>query len=676
MLEPDTLIHNRYRIVRLIAEGGMGAVYEAIDTRLNHLVALKQTRVQGEQASKAFQREAQLLARLKHPALPNVSDFFTDDAGQFLVMEYVPGDDLGTLIKKQGQPISVDMALDWTNQILQVLRFLHTQDPPVIHRDIKPENLKRASDDHIVLLDFGLAKGSEALRTRLADTRSVMGYTLQYAPPEQVQGSGTDARSDLYSLAATMYYLLAGHSATSATERAAALTQKQPDPLRPLHIVNPAIPESFSTVIHRAMALNAAKRFASAQEMQQALHKVSTSSTARTSDTPPWMMPLLAGVVGVVVIVLISIVVLLFNTPPPPPPPSAPGTPTTAQTSFSPETTAHQTTSPSSEPPLDQTVPSLDLPVHIGTPIPMPVDAISPSNVDRVELLAQWQETGNVLSIVFSPDKETVALASDTIINLRRVSDGELLHTLEGHEETVLSLAFSPDGQTLASASDDQTVRLWNVSTGENLHTITGTASLWSVAFSPNGKMLATGDGNNLVQLWQVSDGTLVHSLAGHTGWVLSVAFSPDGQYIASGSADKNIGVWNVANQSLERTLEGHADRVSSVTFSPDGKTIASASVDKTIRLWNVADGQTRLTLAEHSDTIYNIAFAPNGQSLASVSKDQTVRLWDVTTGEPLRTLRGEEQGFNRLAFASGGQLLASVSPDAKIWLWGVPEEY
>jgi len=204
MLAPDTLIHGRYRIIRAIGKGGMGAVYEAFDLRLQSPVALKQMVVEGEQLSRAFAREAQLLASLRHQALPRVIDHFVDDQGQFLVMEFIPGDDLAALLQKRGAPFPIDQVLSWADTLLDALSYLHPQQPPVIHRDIKPQNMKLTPRDEIILLDFGLAKGAPAAQTR-SMTGSVFGYTPQYTLLEQIKGVGTEPRSDLYALAATLY---------------------------------------------------------------------------------------------------------------------------------------------------------------------------------------------------------------------------------------------------------------------------------------------------------------------------------------------------------------------------------------------------------------------------------------------------------------------------------------
>ena len=232
MLARDTLLQNRYRVVRLLAEGGMGAVYEAVDERLGNVVALKKTFFSDEQMRNAFEREARLLARLRHAALPVVSDHFTEDDGQFLIMQFIPGDDLEEMLTRRGEPFPVEEVLGWADQLLDALDYLHAQQPPIIHRDIKPQNLKLTERGQIVLLDFGLAKGDASQSARLTSAKSIFGYTPHYAPIEQIQGSGTDHRSDLYSLAATLYHLMTGVIPPGALLRLSAVAGNDPDPMQ------------------------------------------------------------------------------------------------------------------------------------------------------------------------------------------------------------------------------------------------------------------------------------------------------------------------------------------------------------------------------------------------------------------------------------------------------------
>src|SRR5881394_4083075 len=249
MLTEGTVLQGRYRIIRQLGQGGMGAVYEAMDERLDTMVALKETLFADERLRKQFEREARLLARMHHPALPRVSDHFSEGDGQFLVMQFIPGDDLSQMMARKQGPFPPDQVLTWGDQLLDALDYLHTQDPQIIHRDIKPQNLKLTSRGQIILLDFGLAKGQAGEISRIITAASIFGYTPNYAPLEQIQGLGTDQRSDLYALAATLYHLITGVKPPDALTRAAALVNGQVDPLRPASEVNTEVAPGVDVVL-------------------------------------------------------------------------------------------------------------------------------------------------------------------------------------------------------------------------------------------------------------------------------------------------------------------------------------------------------------------------------------------------------------------------------------------
>lgn len=279
MLTPETVLQGRYRIVRQLGQGGMGAVYEAIDQRLDTTVALKETLFSDERLRKQFEREARLLARLHHPALPRVSDHFSEGDGQFLVMQFIPGDDLSEMITRKRSSFPANQVLTWADQLLDALDYLHTQDPQIVHRDIKPQNLKLTSRGQIILLDFGLAKGQAGEISRVTTAASIFGYTPNYAPLEQIQGLGTDSRSDLYALGATLYHLLTNVKPPDALTRAAAIVNGQPDPLSKASDVNAAIAPEVDEVLAKAMAQNREQRYATAVDMRKALQGNEQAST-------------------------------------------------------------------------------------------------------------------------------------------------------------------------------------------------------------------------------------------------------------------------------------------------------------------------------------------------------------------------------------------------------------
>jgi hypothetical protein len=278
MLQPNTLLQNRYRVLSHVGEGGMGAVYVATDERFGSTVALKETFFRDAVMLRAFEREAKLLNRLRHPALPRVSDHFTEGEGQFLVMEFIAGEDLSAMLERQGAAFPARDVLRWADELLDALDYLHTQEPSIIHRDIKPQNLKLTPRGQIILLDFGLAKGTPWQASQA--TASVYGYSRNYAPIEQIQGTGTDTRSDIYSLGATLYHLLTAQPPPDALTRAMAVLNSQADPLRPANEVHPQVSAAVAAVISRAMAQTAAGRPPSAAAMREELRRAAAESGA------------------------------------------------------------------------------------------------------------------------------------------------------------------------------------------------------------------------------------------------------------------------------------------------------------------------------------------------------------------------------------------------------------
>lgn len=269
----------------------MGTVYEAKALRLNATVALKETHFEDERLRRQFEREAQLLANLRHPALPRVIDHFDEQDGLYLVMDFVEGDDLWETLKRRGEPFPVADVLKWADGLLDALQYLHAQQPPVIHRDIKPQNLKLDAGGRLILLDFGLAKGMSDAAQSLVSSRTVMGFSLPYAPLEQilqidensreqlsvlnareverVRHAGTDRRSDLYSAGATILHLLTAKVPVTSPTRAISVWSDRADPLE--DALAKGVPESLRSFIRRSMTLDPEQRFASAAEMRAAL---------------------------------------------------------------------------------------------------------------------------------------------------------------------------------------------------------------------------------------------------------------------------------------------------------------------------------------------------------------------------------------------------------------------
>jgi serine/threonine protein kinase len=281
MIDSGTLLQRRFLVEEKIGVGGMGAVYRAVDQKFGSMVAIKETFYGGTELGEAFEREARLLNGLHHPILPHVSDYFSENDGHFLVMEFIEGDDLSELLKR-GETFAVSTVMGWAMEILDGLDYLHSQNPPIIHRDIKPNNLKLTSRGRIVLLDFGMAK--ETSHNTLG-AKSVFGYSRRYSPLEQIEGTGTDERSDIFALGATLYHLLTGKAPADALARASAIVAGRPDSLVPVNSVNTDVPESVAAILNAALALNPDNRFETARAMSNALeYAIGTNPIAQKPE--------------------------------------------------------------------------------------------------------------------------------------------------------------------------------------------------------------------------------------------------------------------------------------------------------------------------------------------------------------------------------------------------------
>jgi serine/threonine-protein kinase len=322
-LRPGELVRDRYKIVGLIGAGGMGTVYLADDNRLDgRQCAIKEIILQpnlNDEATqtvrKQFYQEASTLARLDHPGLPKVSDFFSLDERDYLVMDFVPGQDLLEITneaRRDGRFLDELTVLGWVDQLCDTLAYLHSRQPPVLHRDIKPANIKLTPEGRVKLVDFGLVKPFDP-----NDPSTLTGLqgagSLPYAPLEQyVDHLGhTDARSDLYALAATVYHLLTGCTPASAQERFIV-----PESLRPPHEINPNILPGMSQVILAAMAPHPKDRPPAVAAWRQMLHSFDmTQPILSGTSAADWPASLRENwwLVGLAAVMLVTALWMTFS---------------------------------------------------------------------------------------------------------------------------------------------------------------------------------------------------------------------------------------------------------------------------------------------------------------------------------------------------------------------------
>jgi WD40 repeat protein len=631
------LLAERYRAIKPLAQGGFGRTLLAEDEYKpsKPQCVIKQFYPQGQnkagKAAELFQQEAVRLEQLgKHPQIPELFAHFEQDNRQYIVQEFIDGQNLAEELaetrvfrEKQIRSLLADL--------LPVLQFIHQGQ--VIHRDIKPENIiRRRSDGKLVLVDFGAAK--YATGTALGKTGTTIG-SAGYAAPEQTFGQAVFA-SDIYSLGVTCIHLLTDiepFELYNAMESAFVWRH---------YLGNNPVSDQLGRILDKMTQSVVKHRYKTAEAVMQALGLKVGTQTSKNKPLPQINRKVIQPPT--------PSVGRQSGTSAPVPKPTSP-----AKAASSPSVQIVNSKIGYESIALVATI-SISEGLMKSVAISPDGQKVATSSGDfasfssfagKNNTVRIWDIdsrkvihslTGHsawVNSIAFSPDGQTLASGSDDgIIKLWDVRTGQEKRTLKGHSVSVHSIAFSPDGQTLACGSFKM-IQLWKVSTAgwkPNLYGHSGAVD--SVVFSPDGQTLASASSvDGTIKLWNISTGQEQLTLK-HPDWVYFVAFSPDGQTFASGGGYKEraIKLWDVHTWREKSTLQGHSDKIRSIAFSPDGQTIASGSQDKTIKLWDVHTGQEKLTLKGHLDAVYSVAFSPDGLTLFSSGyfKDEAIKIWRV----------------------------------------------
>ena len=597
--DPNTVIGS-YRVLRLVGYGGGGAVYVAENLRDNRRVAVKETFDPAGVVS--FRDEFSVLSRLSHPGLPQYDELFEFGGNGYLVMEFVPGRSLQDVIDERGSPLSEPVALDYARQICDVLRFLHQHEPPLFHRDLKPANLRLTHDGQVKLVDFGLLKrGSQLTRKTIRG----MG-TPAYAPIEQYATSGqhTDARSDIYSLGATLYHLLTAIEPPPATERAAVT----PDPLRPVRALNPATTLVTADAVEQAMSLAQIDRFSSVAEFVAALrHSPYWLGGGSSKPVATTVQPKAAATSRLVEAELLD-----------------PKSVWRAAVDVTPlrRIQAHKEG-------------IVCLVVRRDGELIAAGSADDTASIWRVydgaETVRLVGHERGVNGLAFTTDGAYIATGSaDASVKFWQVEDGECVLTLEKHEDWVQTIAASPNGQTLASGGADGVLWLWQMFDGLPLGNLRTGSGVWCIAWRADGKQFVTGlqDGN--VQVRRAGDGLLLRTFAAHGNVVTGVAFSPDGLLLATVGNDRSGMLWDTTNGDPLRSLDGHGGAVACVAFSPDGGALATGCIDGMLRIYRAADATLLAEVAAHERGVNALCWLPGGGRLATAGMDGAICLWNV----------------------------------------------
>ena len=700
-----------YRIVQLIAEGGMGEVYLAEDPELHRKVAIKLIKgLATKEIMRRFHSERQILANLKHPYIAQLYEAGASaDGVPFFVMEYVEGQPINEFISSEGCGLIERLTLFRT--VCSAVSYAHQN--LIIHRDLKPSNILVTGDGQPKLLDFGIAKLLQQEEGEAETTQTMFrALTPQYASPEQVKGEPISTASDVYSLGVLLYELLTNQRPYKLKSNTAAEINRvicEQEPTRPSAArVSPesgagsqapsaslkskiqnlkSLRGDLDNIILKALRKEPERRYASVEQFSEDIrrHLEGLPVNARKDTfgyrTSKFIQRNRIATAAAAIILLTLVVGIIA--------------------------TATQLSRARRERARAETDETANRHLLYAAQMSLAYQAWETSNTGRaLDLLESqrpkpgaedlrgfewyllWRLTHNKSRILpgtidqarwvtFSTDGSRIVVESlDGKAHVWDAQSLTLLKSFDIHAGDVHSFALTPDGRFLAAGNMKNSVQLWDVESGQPVRTFTGHRDVvWSVAISPDGQTLATASFDGTAKLWKLETGELLATLKGHSGQLGSATFSPDGKTLATTGQDHTAKLWDVASGKEIATLKGHTWWVLDAAFAPDGKTLATTGSDGVIKIWDVRQHREIAMIRGDQATINSIRFSPDGKRLAAGASDSTVRVYEASSQKLLDTLRGHTAIIFAVAFSPDGQTLVSSSFDHTVRLWDLANQ-
>ncbi|GHO89212.1 WD40 repeat domain-containing serine/threonine-protein kinase [Dictyobacter formicarum] len=671
LLQGDVLLNDRYRIVDRAGIGGFGAVYKAADTRFGgRLVAIKEMGQKGlsaqelAEAVEGFKNEALMLAGLYHPHLPRIHDHFSDGGRWYLVMDYIEGETLENYLEKAAvdpatgyKHLSVEETLSIGMPLCTVLDYLHTRQPPIIFRDLKPANVMRSADGHLYLIDFGIARHFKP--GQIKDTMPL--GSPGYAAPEQYGKGQTTPRADIYSLGVMLHQFISGQDPTLTPFR-----------LAPLHLAGHPALSRLETLILQMVDMDEMRRPATATIIKEELSQIAAQLNNQR--------------------------VLQAH--------------------------VEQRSGGIHHAPTDEREGSRTIQSESRQRL------VPPSQRERLPRSGPSRRTfiiGGIAGLLALAGAATYSgLHKDNPqgggLNRSRPAPATPGNTMlyHGHTGPVYSAAWSPDGRSIVSASADQTVQIWDASTGKSqfIYQKQGSESyqaLWSrdgtqiisggtksvqrwlarngqhiytynsapaqpghdLALSPDGTHLAiatyTDVGKSTVQVWNTSNGNLDHTY--NTDYIYCLRWAPDNKNLAIGTATGDIRIWNTITGDTPLILTSRGiGMLRDITWSPDGKLLAATGTNGKVFGWDTMSGRQILPLGNLTDrsNIYSLAWSPDSTYIATGHTDGSVSIWLANNGTLIITRQRQDGIITTVAWSPDGKSIASSSLDHTVRVWQV----
>lgn len=683
LLPTDPPRIGRYRLNARLGIGGMGQVYLAhtVSGRPVVVKVIRPEHIDDTDFRARFSREAEAARRVGGFHTAQVVDSDPNADPPWIATAHIPGPSLQQAVQEHG-PLQMPVLLTLAAGLAEGLEAIHACG--LVHRDLKPANIIMAGDGPRII-DFGIARPLDV--SGMTQTGTVLG-TLSYMSPEQAQGQPVGPASDIFSLGTVLAFAATSINPFAADTMAATVLRI----IGPSPVVDELPAELRSLIVscwshdpEQRPSLESIIRSFEGKTNTPCPRKITPASIEATSSYLPQK--------NITVDTTEERVESELQRPP-----NLRYLPKTKSFGDSPHTQIKPPRSPNSKPndphlkdtrnnPLGNR--SRKILVHgaiCSIALTLLVMSFYFWPYHELEVESDVIEAkGSTNSVSFSPDGTMLASGGqDETIRLWDLETGESISTFSGHERSVESVDFSPDGTMIASGSMDETIRLWNIDTGQAVNVLIGhSEGVKSVAFSPDGTTIVSGSSDGTVRRWDVTSGENIDSRTSTNAFtVYSVAYSPDGNTFASGSNDSQTR----SSDTGEKIYSFDHDVLNlSVDFSPNGRSLATGTSSGVVHLRGIETTENSVDFkALHIIPIQQIlwgnkvefnsvSFSPDGSIIAAGGSDDTVRLWDVENEKRIGALVGHEDEVHTVTFSPDGNTLVSSSRDGTIRLWQLP---